>query len=144
ANSMTRHRFTFILTAAWAIAPAGATAAAEPVSVRAVAEQYCASCHDGDAAKGGLNLTAVLSQEVRSQPNVWEKVVRRLRGRQMPPAGRKRPDDETYTGVLSMLESALDRAAAARPNPGRTDTIRRLTRTEYQNAIRDLLVLDMD
>src|SRR5207249_9176666 len=81
---------------------------------------------------------------VGRHPQVWEKVVRRLRARQMPPAGRKRPDEDTYGAVVSQLENVLDRAAAERPNPGRTDTIRRLTRTEYQNAIRDLLALDVD
>src|SRR5207249_5925262 len=81
---------------------------------------------------------------VGRHPQVWEKVVRRLRARQMPPAGRKRPDEDTYGAVVSQLENVLDRAAAERPNPGRTDTIRRLTRTEYQNAIRDLLALDID
>src|SRR5205823_2018316 len=71
-------------------------------------------------------------------------VVRRLRGRQMPPLGKKRPDDQTYVSVVSQLETARDRASAERSNPGRTDTIRRLTRTEYQNAIRDLLALEID
>jgi hypothetical protein len=62
----------------------------------------------------------------------------------MPPEGRKRPDADTYAAVLAELETTLDRAAAERPNPGRTDSVRRLTRTEYQNAIRDLLALDID
>src|SRR5262249_35860160 len=57
---------------------------------------------------------------------------------------RKRPDEDAYAAVLSQLEAALDRAAKDRPNPGRTDTIRRLTRTEYQNAVRDLLDLHID
>jgi hypothetical protein len=91
-----------------------------------------------------LNLTAVVSADVGQHPEVWEKVARRLRGRQMPPAGRTRPDEDTYASVVSQLETALDRAAAGRPNPGRTDTIRRLTRTEYQNAVRDLLALHID
>src|SRR5205807_5142823 len=59
-------------------------------------------------------------------------------------AGRARPDEDTYAAVVSHLDAALDRAAAGRPNPGRTDTIRRLTRTEYQNAVRDLLALHID
>ena len=62
----------------------------------------------------------------------------------MPPVGKPRPDEATYDAVIASLETSLDRAAAARPNPGRTATIRRLTRTEYQNAIRDLLALDVD
>ena len=106
--------------------------------------KYCVSCHDADAAKGGLNLAAVVDDEIDRHPLVWEKVVRRLRARQMPPAGRMRPDEETYLSVVSRLENELDRAAAKRPNPGRTETVRRLNRTEYQNAIRDLLALDID
>ena len=62
-----------------------------------------------------------------------------------PPApGRPRPDDAGYDAFQSYLETALDRAAAARPDPGRTDTFHRLNRAEYQNAIRDLLAVDVD
>ena len=70
--------------------------------------------------------------------------MRRLRARQMPPAGLPRPAEATYDAAVKSLESSLDSAAAAHPNPGRTDTFRRLTRTEYGNAIRDLLALDID
>src|SRR5262245_36183438 len=124
--------------------PAGEPAGEEAVLVRAVVGQYCVGCHDGDTAKGGLNLTSVLDEDFGLHPTVWEKVARRLRGRQMPPEGKKRPDEKTYASVVSQLEDALDRAAAAKPNPGRTDTIRRLTRTEYQNAVRDLLGIHID
>ncbi|HEX8201278.1 MAG TPA: DUF1592 domain-containing protein, partial [Isosphaeraceae bacterium] len=75
---------------------------------------------------------------------VWEKVVRRLVARQMPPEPRTRPEERDYEAVVSAVAGALDRAAAAHPEPGRTDTFRRLNRTEYQNAIRDLLALDID
>src|SRR5438034_3679743 len=67
-----------------------------------------------------------------------------MRVRQMPPMGMPRPDEATYDAVIASLETSLDRAAIAAPNPGRTATLRRLTRTEYQNAIRDLLALDVD
>ncbi len=70
--------------------------------------------------------------------------MRKLRGRMMPPPGRPRPDEATYDSIVSYLETALDRSAAAQPNPGRVDTFRRLNRTEYQNAVRDLLALDVD
>ena len=86
----------------------------------------------------------VARQDVAKHPDVWEKVVRKLRARQMPPVGKERPDDATYDRVTALLETSLDRAAAAHPNPGRTATLRRLTRTEYQNAIRDLLALEID
>jgi hypothetical protein len=62
----------------------------------------------------------------------------------MPPVSRPRPDAETYATVIATLESTLDRAAAAHPNPGRTDTLHRLNRSEYQNAVRDLVGLDID
>ena len=77
-------------------------------------------------------------------PEAWEKVVRKLVARQMPPAEALRPEERTYDAVVSALEASLDRAAAEHPDPGRTDTFRRLNRTEYQNAIRDLLALDID
>ena len=92
---MTRHRITLILLAAWALAPAGETFGAEPAALPAVVGTFCVSCHDAEAAKGGLNLASVASEDIGRHPQVWEKVVRRLRGRQMPPAGRKRPDEES-------------------------------------------------
>jgi hypothetical protein len=77
-------------------------------------------------------------------PEVWEKVVRRLQTRTMPPQGAgRRPDDATYHALTAELTAALDRAAAARPDPGRP-LMRRLNRTEYANAVRDLLALDVD
>ena len=123
-------------------APAGpSVAATTPV---ALVDEYCLSCHDEDHKKGGLSLETIAADDVARHPDVWEKVVRKLRARQMPPVGKERPDDVTYDAVIASLETSLDRAAAASPNPGRTATIRRLTRTEYQNAIRDLLALDVD
>ena len=107
-------------------------------------EQYCISCHDNLEKKGELSLEMVPA-DVAQQPEIWEKVVRKLRARQMPPVGRKeRPDEATYERTVRLLETSLDRAAVAHPNPGRTATIRRLTRTEYRNAVRDLLALDVD
>ncbi len=107
-------------------------------------DEYCLSCHDEDHKKGELALDAIEADAVGRHPDVWEKVVRKLRARQMPPIGKERPDDATYDAVIASLEKSLDRAAAAHPNPGRTAAIRRLTRTEYRNAIRDLLDLDVD
>jgi hypothetical protein len=80
---------------------------------------------------------------VGSQPEVWEKVLLKLRSASMPPPGARRPDKATYETISSWLETQLDHAAAARPNPGRAP-IRRLNRTEYQNATRDLLKVDVD
>jgi Protein of unknown function (DUF1592)/Protein of unknown function (DUF1588)/Protein of unknown function (DUF1585)/Protein of unknown function (DUF1595)/Protein of unknown function (DUF1587) len=107
-------------------------------------EQYCADCHNKDKKKGGIDFEGIGTSDIAAQPQVWEKAIRRLRARQMPPPGKERPDDDTYAMVLARLESSLDAASANHPNPGRTDTLRRLNRTEYQNAIRDLLALDID
>ena len=82
--------------------------------------------------------------DVGAHAEVWEKVVRKLRAGAMPPAPRSRPDAATYETFTTWLETELDRAAAARPDPGRTDTFHRLNRSEYHNVIRDLLALDVD
>ena len=110
----------------------------------ALVDEYCLSCHDKDHEKGGLVLETVASLDVSQHPDIWEKVVRKLRARLMPPVGKERPDESTYDAVIKSLETSLDRAATAHPDPGRTATIRRLTRTEYQNAVRDLLAIDVD
>lgn len=115
-----------------------------PVAHQTLVEDYCLSCHDEDKKKGGLSLEGFAAHEVAKHPEVWEKVVRKLGARQMPPIGKERPDSSAYDAAISSLVRSLDRAAHAKPNPGRTAGIRRLTRTEYQNAIRDLLALDVD
>ena len=111
---------------------------------RAVINQYCVGCHNSNVKTAGLALDTVSAESIAKHPEVWEKVVRKLRPRYMPPAGLPRPDEKTYQTLISSLESSLDSASAAKPNPGRTDTFRRLNRTEYQNAIRDLLSVDVD
>jgi hypothetical protein len=115
-----------------------------PEPVKSVINQYCVSCHDGDVKKGGLDLERISRDDVTQHIEEWEQVIRKLRARQMPPIGKERPAARIYDGVVTTLSSALDRAAARNPNPGRTETFRRLNRTEYQNAIRDLLALDID
>src|SRR5262245_35008871 len=108
---------------------------------RALVSTYCVSCHNGKVKSGGLELDAINTADLRDHQDAWEKVVRKLRARQMPPQGARRPDEATHTAALASLETALDTLAVTAPNPGRTDTFRRLNRTEYRNAIRDLLAL---
>jgi len=122
----------------------GSPSRTSETNVASLVDEYCLSCHDKDHEKGGLVLETIVSHDVAQHPDVWEKVIRKMRARLMPPVGKDRPDDRTYDAVVSFLEGSLDRAAATHPDPGRTATIRRLTRTEYQNAIRDLLALDVD
>jgi hypothetical protein len=81
---------------------------------------------------------------VSAGAELWEKVVRKLRSGAMPPVGRPRPDEATYGALTASLEAELDRAAAAKPNPGRVASFHRLNRTEYQNTIHDLLALEVD
>ena len=111
---------------------------------RLLVDQYCTSCHNNSQKTADLALDVVSARPVAENAETWEKVVRKLRARQMPPVGLPRPDETTYEESVSSLEALLDSAAAAHTNPGRTDTLRRLTRTEYQNTIRDLLALKMD
>jgi hypothetical protein len=111
---------------------------------RALLDKYCVGCHNDKLKAGSLVLTSVDVNRIGDEAAMWEKVVRKLRGRLMPPSGRPRPDDHTYEGFTAWLESGLDSFGAAHPNPGRTETFRRLNRTEYQNAIRDLLAIDLD
>jgi hypothetical protein len=118
--------------------------AADQLGALRVVKQFCYDCHDGEMQKGDLNLEVLKDKELSADSAVWEKVVRKMNARQMPPIGKKRPDEKTYERTVAELTAELDRAAAKAPNPGRTETFRRLNRTEYQNAIRDLLDLRID
>ena len=118
---------------------------AEPlVDQRELLDQYCVACHNDQLNVGGLSLQQLDPMNVADAPEAWEKVVRKLRAGSMPPQPRPRPDALTYNGFRHWLEEELDRAAADNPNPGRTEALHRLSRTEYQNVIRDLLGLSVD
>ena len=106
--------------------------------------QYCVTCHNQQLLTGGLALDAVDLTNVSADAETWEKVVRKLHGGLMPPTGAPRPDRTTSEGFVTWLETQLDGAAAAHPNPGRTETFHRLNRAEYGNAVRDLLGVDID
>jgi hypothetical protein len=107
-------------------------------------ESNCLDCHNKSEKKAGLAIDELMATGISRSQEVWEKVVRKLAGRQMPPSDMPRPQEKDYESATAWLESSLDAAATAHPNPGRTETFRRLNRTEYQNAIRDLLGLDVD
>jgi len=110
---------------------------------RTLVDRYCVGCHNQEAQTAGLALDSLDLAEVGADAEVWEKVVQKLRTRAMPPSGSARPDEASYVAFGSWLESALDTEAAARPNPGRP-AVHRLNRSEYGNAIRDLLALQID
>jgi mono/diheme cytochrome c family protein len=121
-----------------------AAAALRVEEQRALVGRYCITCHNRTLNTGGLALDAFDVADVGGHPEIWEKVVRKLGGGLMPPAGRPRPDRAVTLAFVSWLESELDRAAERRPDPGRTEPFHRLNRAEYRNAIRDLLSLDID
>ena len=106
-------------------------------------DQYCVTCHSARLKSGDLVLENADVAHVANNVDLWEKVVRKLRAGVMPPQGARRPDDATMHALIASLETSLDQAAEARPNPGRP-LLHRLNRAEYKNAIRDLLALDVD
>ena len=109
----------------------------------AAVKQYCVSCHNDRAKTGGLSLEGLDIAKAADSPDVWEKVVRKVRVGMMPPQGMPQFDRTTRQALVNYLTTSLDRAAAARPDPGRK-LVHRLNRAEYANAVRDLLALEID
>ena len=106
-------------------------------------DKYCVTCHSDKLKTGGLSLQSADLAKVPENAEIWEKVIQKIRVEAMPPQGMPRPDKATLDGFATSLENAIDREAAARPNPGHS-ALHRLNRSEYANAIRDLLALDVD
>ena len=124
--------------------PAAAQQATEPGDAyRTVLNQYCVTCHNERLQTAELLLDQADVEHPGTSPELWEKVILKLRARAMPPQGMPRPDEDFYISFQEYLETSLDRAAAANPNPGRPSE-RRLNRSEYANAVRDLLGVEVD
>jgi len=121
--------------------PASSTPALATPS--AVLSTYCVTCHNDQARTGGLSLEKADLSKVADNAETWEKVIRKLRVGMMPPPGMPRPDKQALDGLASFFETSIDRAVAAKPNPGHV-VMHRLNRAEYENVIRDLLALDID
>ena len=129
-------------------------------SNRALLDQYCVICHNQAVVNSvaqpneglqtiqlrdvGLTLDVEDVSNLAENPEVWEKVIKKLRVGVMPPPNYPRPDKESYDGFRTFLENELDRVASRQINPGRTQAFHRLNQTEYQNSVRDLLDLDID
>ena len=142
---MTPGRFASIAAALLLSVPGFAGAADTPVTPdRAVVDRYCLGCHSVRAKAGNFVLEGLDPARASGDVESWEKVVRKLRGGLMPPPGRPRPDATTSDAFRAALERTLDAAAAAHPNPGRTETVHRLNRIEYVNAVRDLLAVEVN
>ena len=126
-------------------AQTGRAPAAPPATpARQLVDAYCLSCHNDRARVGGFSLETADTGQVGRSAEAWEKVVVKLRSRSMPPPGLRRPDNAAYDTVATWLETELDRAAAARLDPGRPADLHRLNRGEYANAVRDLLAVEID
>ena len=120
-------------------------AGASPASVAAFLESHCADCHSGDDPSGGFDAEALRSDAiVDASLAEWETLRRRVAAGQMPPPEADRPHDDEAAQFLVAVDNLLDNYAAAHPRVGTVAPMRRLTRTEYRNAVRDLLALDID
>jgi hypothetical protein len=134
--------------------PAAARPSTAPAPVRTAAtatvapdgglvQKYCVTCHNARVKTGGLSLEGLNPAQVGDHADVWEKAARKIGGGMMPPQGMPRPSEAVMAGFLRSLEATLDRQALSRPDPG-FKAAHRLNRTEYGNAVRDLLSLDLD
>ena len=117
--------------------------AADAAVHRALLDRYCIACHSQKLKTAGLALDKADIANPVAGAEVWEKVIRKVRGGLMPPAGMPRPDQASAASLVAYLETSLDQAARFKPNPGRA-LIHRLNRTEYGNAVRDLLGVTVD
>ena len=112
-------------------------------SQREFIDANCVACHNEQLLTAGLTLAGIDLEKVGANAEVWEKVLHKLGTGEMPPVGKPRPDEAASSALLSWLETELDLAAAVNPDPGRVD-VHRLNQTEYANAVRDLLALEVD
>src|SRR6266480_1622752 len=123
--------------------PAQDPSSAAATTNRATVDRFCIACHRGPNALAGLHLDTFDIANFETNGATWEKLARKLRNREMPPADMRRPDEATYSALVKYIETGRDHLAEVKPNPGRP-TLHRLNRTEYGNAVRDLLALEID
>lgn len=108
-----------------------------------VINQYCVTCHNDALRTAGFSLQHANFNNMEEHAETWEKVLRKVKVKTMPPSGMPRPDDATYEAFADFLTTSLDDYAVDNPSPG-VAAIRRLNRTEYFNAIRDLLAVEIN
>ena len=114
---------------------------------RELLNRYCVGCHNDRTLTANLSLQSLELSQVGldvKETEIWEKVIRKLRTRSMPPQGRPRPDDSDYESLTTWISNRIDHVASEHPNPGRRHAVHRLNRAEYANAIRDLLALEIN
>jgi mono/diheme cytochrome c family protein len=136
-------RVLAVASGALALAACQPSVEEQAASAKAVIDQYCTGCHNDAERTADFTLERVSLTNVAEHAEEWEAVVKKLRGRMMPPAGEPLPDADVSAELVAYLEGQLDAAATAEPNPGRK-SLHRLNRNEYGNAVRDLLGLTID
>src|SRR5262245_26063196 len=135
--------FSAVTLPAQIVPSAAATPSVAATAHRATLDKYCVGCHKAPTPVAGLRLDTLDTANFETNGATWEKLARKLRNREMPPVGVPRPDATTYDALVKYVETGRDRLAEIKPNPGRP-TLHRLNRTEYGNAVRDLLALEID
>jgi cytochrome c5/uncharacterized membrane protein YgcG len=126
-----------------ASAPGSAQAPTTAAARRALLDQYCGNCHNADDKVAGIAFDTMDLTRLAKDGDVWEKAIKKLKGGMMPPPGAKQPDRAVALGFASWLETSMDAAAAAAPNPGSV-TLHRLNRAEYAASIKELFTIDVD
>jgi len=138
-------RVLFLIGLALSVtAISGFQAPSPSTSARQLVNTYCVTCHNQRLKTAGLVLEGLDADHPARDAQTWEKVIVKLRSRAMPPLNAPRPENTAYDAAAGWLESEIDREAAAHVNPGRSASMHRLNRTEYANAIRDLLAVEVD
>ena len=120
-----------------------ATSTATPADHKKMLMQYCTACHNDKLKTAGMSVVPLDANNLQANQATWEKILRRVSLGEMPLRGAPRPPKEKLQDFTNWLAASLDAQAAANPNPGHA-TVRRMNRTEYANAVRDLLALDVD
>ncbi len=149
---LTLFALAVVVTAAAARLPQASVASARPLDadladpqeVREILDAYCVTCHRETRRSGGLAFDLLDVENPADDPRAWERTIRKLRTRTMPPGGARSPDEAEYEVVATWLESEIDREWRTNPHPGRVSAVHRLNRLEYNNAVRDLFALDVD
>jgi hypothetical protein len=121
----------------------GVLAQADASAQNQLIQDYCTKCHNSEDWAGSLDLTWVDVGNAAGEAELWEKVMRKFKGSMMPPLGNERPSQEQQDAFITWVTQAIDSANLANPDPGKS-SLHRLNRTEYGNAIRDLLGLSVD
>src|SRR5712664_3819134 len=133
---------TFVLRMVMTVLVLPFVLGAEAAGRNGLLNQYCVTCHSQRVKSGGLALEGIPAGDPSARPEIWEKVVRKLKAREMPPAGAPTPDEASLKAFTAGLTDDMDAAARRSPYAGRP-VVRRLNRSEYSNAIRDLLAIEL-